>query len=83
MEEVTKDQFTGMVEERRENLIETIRRKAEQEADTKRQEVGEIVIDATDDYFPEAVKRRRRRDVASGFVLGVLVGFAVRYVVGR
>lgn len=75
--------FTGMIKQTNEDFVETIRERAEEEADATRHEVGGIVIDATGEYFPEAVKRRRRRDIASGFVLGALVGFLVRHVVGE
>lgn len=70
MVQINKDQFT-----------ETVRAEADRQADLARQELGEIVIDATGKYFPEAIKQRRRRDIASGFVVGALVGFLIRYLV--
>lgn len=72
-----------MVEVRNNELTETVRERAEERADTARQELGEVVIDATGRYFPEAVKQRRRRDVASGFVVGAMVGFLLRYAIGE
>lgn len=71
---------SGMLQSTRDEFTETVRAEADRQADLARQELGEIVIDATGKYFPEAVKQRRRRDVASGFVLGALVGFLIRYV---
>lgn len=73
----------GTAESRRERFTETIREGAGRQADSARRELGEIVIDATDEYFPEAVRKRRRRDVASGFVVGLMVGFLVRYAFGE
>ncbi len=73
----------GTAVSKRERFAETIREGAGRQADSARRELGEIVIDATDEYFPEAVRRRRRRDVASGFVVGVMVGFLARYVISE
>ena len=73
----------GTAESKRERFTETIREGAGRQADSARKELGEIVIDATDEYFPEAVRQRRRRDVASGFVVGLMVGFLVRYAFGE
>ena len=73
----------GTAESRRERFTETARERAGRQADSARRELGEIVIDATDEYFPEAVRQRRRRDVASGFVVGLMVGFLVRYAFGE
>ena len=72
-----------MADTRADQFRETIREGAAQQADTARRELGEIVIDATGEYFPEAVRKRRRRDVASGMVLGLLVGYLVRYAFGE
>lgn len=72
-----------MVEVKKDQLRETLKHEAERQADTARQEVGEIVVDATGRYFPEAVRVRRRRDIASGFLVGVIVGFVARYLVGE
>lgn len=79
---VTK-QLTDRASDTTEQFTEAVKRKAELQADSARQEVGEAVFDATDKYFPQAVRRRRRRDVASGVVLGLLVGFLIRYVIGE
>lgn len=72
-----------MVKNKKEQFAETVKEKAERQADTARQEVGEVVIDATGKYFPKAVRRRRRRDIASGFALGAIVGFLVRFALGE
>lgn len=72
-----------MAGNRAERFTETIREGAERQADTARRELGEIVIDATGEYFPEAVKKRRRRDVASGLAVGLVVGYLVRYALAE
>lgn len=64
-------------------LIELARKEAEVRADKTRREVGDIVVDKMGEYFPEAVNKRRRRHIASGFVVGVLVGFLARYAIGE
>lgn len=69
-----------MANNRTERFTESIREGAERQADTARRELGEIVIDATGEYFPEAVRKRRRKDVASGLAVGLIVGFLARYV---
>ena len=81
MAENRMERFAESVREGAERQAERVREGAGVQADTARRELGEIVLDATDEYFPEAVRKRRRRDVASGFVVGVMVGFLVRYVV--
>lgn len=63
----------------KEKFKETVRTRAEEQADTAREELGEVVVEATSRYFPEAVMRRRRRDVAGGFVAGAAVGFLIRH----
>ena len=72
-----------MMDDTRDRFADTIREGAEKQAVTARRELGDIVIDVTDEYFPEAVRKRRRRDVASGAIAGVIVGYLVRYVVGE
>lgn len=72
-----------MIEVTKERFAEAVREEAERRTDAARRELGEVVIDVTDEYFPEAVRRRRRRDIASGFALGAIVGFLVRYAVGE
>lgn len=71
------------VEEIKDEIRKTARKEAAVRADKTRQEVGDIVVDKLGEYFPEAVAKRRRRHVASGFVLGVLVGLLVQYIVGE
>lgn len=83
MAENRAERFTETIREGAERQADRVREGAEQQADTARRELGDIVIDATDEYFPEAVRERRRRDVASGFLVGVMVGFLVRYVLGE
>jgi ElaB/YqjD/DUF883 family membrane-anchored ribosome-binding protein len=79
MAETTAERFAETIREGAERQADRVREGAEHQADTARRELGEIVLDASDEYFPEAVRQRRRRDVASGLVLGLLVGYLVRY----
>lgn len=67
----------------RDKLTENIKSKAEHQAEITRREIGDIVIDATDEYFPKAVRQRRRRDYAAGVVLGTALGFAIGYGLTR
>jgi hypothetical protein len=72
-----------MMEDVSQQLRESMRAEATRRADSARRELGERVIDATDDYFPEAVRQRRRRDIAGGMVIGLAVGFFARHLLGR
>lgn len=72
-----------MVDSRTTRFTETVRSEAAEQADTARQELGEVVLDVTDDIFPEAAMKRRRRDFVGGFVLGVATGFLVRHALGE
>ncbi|MFB6183384.1 MAG: hypothetical protein ABEI96_02410 [Haloarculaceae archaeon] len=80
-----------MMEDVKRELTETVRQEAqrrarkgraelEHRADEGRQELGQHLLGLTEEYFPEAVRQRRRRDVAGGFVAGAAVGFAVRHL---
>lgn len=77
MSKVTKQ----TAQELKNEFVESVRAEAELRADRTRRELGEIVAEKMGEYFPEATRRRRRRDIASGVVLGVIVGFLVRYVI--
>lgn len=79
MYEVRKD----AAEKIKSEFVESTKKEAGERADRTRQEFGDVVVEKVGEYFPEAVQKRRRRNIASGFVLGVLVGFLVRYVVGE
>lgn len=72
-----------MLERTRDRLREMAKEEAEKQAETAKHEVGEIVIDATDQYFPDEVKARRRRDIARGFLVGVGTGVALHYALSR
>lgn len=79
----TKGRVADVVEETRDRFTEAVKTEAERRAETTRQEFGEVVIELTDEYFPEAVQRRRRRDIVSGFALGFVAGIFFRYVVRK
>ena len=63
--------------------ITTVKDQAERQADTARKELGEVAVDVTDRYFPEAASHRRRRHVAAGAAIGGAIGFLVGYLLGR
>lgn len=64
----------------REQLRQAVMDEAERSAETTRQELGDLVYEATGRYFPKAVKRRRRRNMAMGFLIGLGVGVLVRSI---
>lgn len=64
-------------------LRERARREAERQAVTAKHELGDVVLEVTDQYFPEAVRTRRRRDMARGFAVGVGVGVLIQYLLGQ
>lgn len=72
-----------MREEVRRRLRELVKEEAEKQAESAKHEVGELVIDATGEYFPEKVQARRRRDIARGFAIGFGAGVACSYVMRR
>lgn len=67
----------------RKRIRELAKEGAEKRAESAKQEVGEIVIDATGEYFSEEVKARRRRDMARGFAVGFGAGVALHYAMSR
>lgn len=69
--------------EARSRFSELAKEGAEKQAEAAKREVGEIIIDATDQYFPEEVKARRRRDMARGFAVGFGTGVALHYAMSR
>lgn len=83
MSQDTKARVADVVEDTKTRFTEAVKAEAERHAETTRHELGEIVIETTEEYFPEAVQRRRRRDIASGVALGMVLGFLLRYVIGE
>lgn len=78
--ENVKEELTETVREEAQRRAENGRRQLENRADEGRKELGSHLVSLTEEYFPEAVRRRRRRDVAGGFFAGVVVGFVVRHI---
>lgn len=68
-----------MMRDARRQFRELAKEQAGKQAESAKHEVGEIVIDATGEYFPEEMKARRRRDMARGFAFGLGVGVALHY----
>ena len=71
------------MEEARKRFRELAKEQAGKQAKSAKHEVGEIILDATGEYFEEEMKARRRRDMARGFAMGVGVGFVLRHVMRR
>lgn len=51
------------------------RMEAQRQAEVAKEEVGRMVADAVESYFPEEAKARRRRLARRAFFAGVAVGF--------
>lgn len=62
---------------------ERAKEEAARQVDNVKQDFGTRVVDATEEYFPEETKERRRRDTVRGFLVGVGIGFLLRYAFGR
>lgn len=75
------------MEDMTDDIVTQVKDRAKEEAsrqvDNVKQDVGPRVVDATEEYFPEETKERRRRDMVRGFLVGVGVGFLLRYALGR
>lgn len=67
-----------MFEDTKSRLAETTKEAAERRTATAKRELGRTVLEATDEYFPEEVQKRRRRDLARGFLVGAAVGVLLR-----
>lgn len=72
-----------MMRKARKRLRELAKEGGRKQAESAKHEFGEIVIDATGEYFPEEMKARRRRNMARGFALGFGAGVAVHYAMSR
>jgi hypothetical protein len=55
---------------------------AEQQADSLRTALGRAAFDLVEEQFPEAARERRRRTTGTAFVAGLVVGVALRSLVG-
>lgn len=66
-----------------EKSAEEVRRELDRRTDGARDQLGERIVDLSEEYFPEAVARRRRRQMAVAFTAGVGAGVAARHFLGR
>lgn len=71
-----------MLDDTSDRLRELAKERAGEQAKTAKHEVGEMVVDATGEYFPEEVRARRRRDMMRGFAMGVGAGMVLTYLMG-
>lgn len=72
-----------MPEDMATQVKERAKEEASRQVDNVKQDVGPRVVDATEEYFPEETKERRRRDTVRGFLVGVGIGYLLRYALGR
>ena len=79
MSTVTKD-TAGELKDR---YVERLREEVDDRRSKTKAELGEIAVEVVEEYFPETVMKRRRRDLASGFLLGAIAGFLVRHALSR
>lgn len=73
---VTNSETGDMVRER-------ARAGAERQAESARHELGRMVVDAVEEYFPEETKDRRRRIARRAFFAGIAVGFVLGNAIPR
>jgi hypothetical protein len=74
------DRYADRVRERARRARRDI--DAERMSDEWRDQLGEAVLDVTEEYFGEQYRRRQRADLTKAFVGGVVVG-SVLTVLGR
>lgn len=67
-----------MLEDTKSRVTETTREEAERQTATAKRGLGRALLEATDEYFPKEVRKRRRQDMARGFLVGVAVGIVLR-----
>ena len=86
MAEVTTGTFAETAREEADRAMKEAERRvtaardaAGRRAGEARADVGKVVLDVTDEYFPEAAAERRRRDVAVGFAAGAVAGLGVGF----
>ncbi len=56
---------------------------ADKQADVLRSRLGELAVEAAQEYFPEQYQRRRRQDMVKAFAAGIAVGVLSRWAVKR
>jgi len=56
---------------------------AERQAETAKHEIGRMVVDAVEEYFPEETRGRRRRIARRAFFAGLAVGFLLGNAIPR
>lgn len=61
---------------------ERTKRGTEQQTDSLRGQLGQMVFDFAEDTFPETAKRRQRSGLKVTFVVGLAVGILVRHALG-
>jgi F0F1-type ATP synthase membrane subunit b/b' len=94
MTEDTKGRFVDVVRTEFERGTDTARRNLERNAqeareeldrrtDEARDEFGDRVVDMTEEYFPEAVAKRRRKTAAIAFAAGLGVGAVTSLLLRR
>lgn len=62
---------------------ERARREADRQRAAVRDEIGDVAVTLTEEYFPEKTRQRRRQGTATAFVAGLVVGVLLRHVLGR
>lgn len=67
-----------MMEDTKSRLRETAKEEAERQTATAKREIGRAMVEATNEFFPEEVKKRRRQDMARGALIGLTVGILLR-----
>lgn len=76
MVEVKSDRFA----ETARTEAERVMGEAERRAEGARADLGEALLDAAGEYFPEAARARRRRDLATGAAAGAAVGAGIGFL---
>lgn len=84
--DVVRTEFERGTDSARRNLernAQDAREEIDRRADEARDEFGERVVDMTEEYFPEAVAKRRRETAAIAFAAGFGVGAVTALLVRR
>lgn len=72
-----------MMEDTTTRMKATAETEAKRRAEAAKRELGDLILDATEDYFPAHVKQRRRRTLAKGFLLGIATALLAIYGTSR